>query len=150
MRCVWRADSVFSLATIGATERDAIALSSGALVLHDYRASHDQDCCCSRSLTFGEDTAWWINSGITTLVTLVLNVTGQELDISKEVQGRRCELDVSEVCPAAASPLTGCITSGRGTDVPARRPASHKAECRSPYIRPSETTRVGIYMCIHV
>jgi hypothetical protein len=41
MRCVWRADSVFSLATIGATERDAIALSSGALVLHDYGASHE-------------------------------------------------------------------------------------------------------------
>ena len=127
MRCVWRADPIFSLATIGATERDAIALSSGALVLHDYGPSHDQDCCCSISSSFGGDTTWWLKSGITTLVTLVLDITGQEMDISKEVQWRRCELDVSGVCPAAASPLTGCITSGAGygcTSQPATKPSA--------------------------
>ncbi len=80
MRRVWRADSVFSLATIGATERYAIALSSGALVLHDYGGvprSRWFVAQASISLSSGEDTTWWIKSGITTLVTLVLEVTGQ-------------------------------------------------------------------------
>jgi hypothetical protein len=130
MRCVWRADPIFSLATIGATERDAIALSSGALVLHDYCTGRPtikivvvaQYRYALEKIRLGGSRAELRRS----LHSFSMSPAKKWI-YRRRFNGGDVNLDVSGVCPAAASPLTGCITSGAGygcTSQPATKPSA--------------------------